>query len=74
MLSPTRQTTPWLMLNLAALVLCGTAVADTVAHPLKALKVALRGPDTSKPMVSDPPLQYLDDHREKNKLPVKQAG
>ena len=52
----------------------GTAVADTVAHPIKALKVALRGPDTSKPMVSDPPLQYLDDHREKNKLPVKQAG
>ena len=29
MLSPTRQTTPWLMLNLAALVHCGTAVADT---------------------------------------------
>jgi len=49
-------------------------VADTVAHPIKALKVALRGPDTSKPMVSDPPLQYLEDHREKNTLPVKQAG
>jgi hopanoid biosynthesis associated radical SAM protein HpnH len=52
----------------------GTAVADTVAHPFKALKVALRGPDTSKPMVPDPPLQYLEDHREKNKLPIKQAG
>ena len=52
----------------------GTAVADTVAHPIKALKVALRGPDTDKPMVPDPPLQYLDDHREKNTLPVKQAG
>ena len=52
----------------------GTAVADTVAHPLKALKVALRGPDTSKPMVPDPPLRYLDDHRESKKLPVKQAG
>jgi hypothetical protein len=52
----------------------GTAVADTVAHPFKAFKVALRGPDTSKPMVPDPPLQYLEDHREKNKLPIKQAG
>jgi hopanoid biosynthesis associated radical SAM protein HpnH len=52
----------------------GTAVADTVAHPIKALKVAVRGPDTEKPMVADPPLQYLDDHRKKNELPVKRAG
>ncbi len=52
----------------------GTAVADTFDHPLKALKVALRGPDTSKPMVPDPPLEYLDGRREFAKLPVKQAG
>jgi len=52
----------------------GTAVDDTFAHPLKALKVALRGPDTEKPMVEDPPIQYLDDHRESKRLPVKQAG
>jgi hopanoid biosynthesis associated radical SAM protein HpnH len=41
----------------------GTAVADTVAHPIKALEVALRGPDTSKPMVPDPPIQCPDDHK-----------
>jgi len=38
------------------MVHCGyepTAVADTVAHPLKALKVALRGVDTEGPMVPD---------------------
>ena len=52
----------------------GTAVADTVVHPIKALKVALRGPDTESPMVPDPPLEYLDDHRKSNELPVKQAG
>ncbi len=41
------------------MVHCGyepTAVADTVAHPLKALRVALRGVDTEKPMVPDIPL------------------
>ena len=52
----------------------GTAVDDTFAHPLKALKVAIKGPDTDKPMVEDPPVQYLDDHRGSKKLPVKQAG
>jgi hypothetical protein len=52
----------------------GTAVADTVAHPIKALWVALSGPDTENPMVPDPPLQYLEDHRKKNELPVKRAG
>ena len=39
---------------------CGyeaTAVADTVANPLKAMKVALRGPDTDKPMAPDIPLE-----------------
>jgi hopanoid biosynthesis associated radical SAM protein HpnH len=38
---------------------CGyeaTAVADTVSHPLKAMRVALRGPDTDKPMAPDVPL------------------
>ncbi|MBE0531891.1 MAG: adenosyl-hopene transferase HpnH [Rhodospirillales bacterium] len=42
------------------MVHCGyepTAVIDTVAHPLKALKVALRGVDTEKPMVADIPLE-----------------
>jgi hopanoid biosynthesis associated radical SAM protein HpnH len=38
------------------MVHCGyeaTAVADTVAHPLKALKVALGGIDTTKPMAPE---------------------
>jgi hopanoid biosynthesis associated radical SAM protein HpnH len=52
----------------------GTAVDDTVSHPLKALRVALFGPDTEKPMVSDPPIQYLEDHREAKKLPIIKAG
>lgn len=52
----------------------GTAVDDTVSHPIKALKAALRGPNTEGPMVPDPPLQYLDDHRDPNELPVRQAG
>jgi hopanoid biosynthesis associated radical SAM protein HpnH len=42
------------------MVHCGyepTAVIDTVAHPLKALKVALSGVDTEKPMVADIPLE-----------------
>ncbi|MFB3134790.1 MAG: adenosyl-hopene transferase HpnH [Rhodospirillales bacterium] len=41
------------------LVHCGyeaTAVADTVAHPLKALKVALRGFETDAPMAPEIPL------------------
>ncbi len=38
------------------MVHCGyepTAVADTVAHPIKALKVWLKGVDTEKPMLAD---------------------
>ena len=38
------------------MVHCGyepTAVADTVQHPLKALRVALKGPKTDAPMVDD---------------------
>ena len=41
------------------MVHCGyeaTAVADTVAHPLKALKVALRGFETDAPMAPEIPL------------------
>ena len=52
----------------------GTAVDDTFAHPLKALKVAIKGPDTNKPMVPELPIAYLDDHRKTKTLPVKQAG
>lgn len=52
----------------------GTAVDDTVSHPLKALRVAVFGPDTEKPMVPDPPIRYLDDEREAKKLPVIKAG
>ena len=42
------------------MVHCGyepTAVADTLTHPLKALKVALSGVDTKRPMVADIPLE-----------------
>ena len=34
----------------------GTAVADTVKRPLKALKVALKGIDTEAPMAPEIPL------------------
>jgi hypothetical protein len=40
---------------------CGfepTAVTDTVAHPLKALKVAVLGPRTSGPMAPELPRRY----------------
>jgi len=45
------------------MVHCGyeaTAVADTVANPLKALRVWMRGVDTEKPMA---PEISLDDQR-----------
>ena len=38
----------------------GTAVEDTVKHPLKALKVALKGVETEGPMAPEIP---LDGHR-----------
>jgi len=41
----------------------GTAVADAVAHPLKALTVALRGPRVSGPMAPDLPVLYAEDER-----------
>jgi hypothetical protein len=40
------------------MVHCGfepTAVNDAIAHPFKALRVALRGPRTEGPMAPDPP-------------------
>ena len=41
----------------------GTAVDDAFAHPLKALKAALRGPQLSGPMAADPPILYGDRAR-----------
>ena len=41
----------------------GTAVDDAFAHPLKALKAALRGPKLSGPMAADPPILYGDRQR-----------
>ena len=38
----------------------GTAVADAVAHPLKALTSALRGPRLSGPMAPDLPVLYTE--------------
>lgn len=45
------------------MVHCGyepTAVNDTFSHPLKALRVFLRGPRTEGPMAPDPPVLYPD--------------
>jgi hopanoid biosynthesis associated radical SAM protein HpnH len=38
----------------------GTAVADAVAHPLKALAAALRGPRVTGPMAPDLPVLYAE--------------
>ena len=38
----------------------GTAVSDALAHPLKALAVALRGPRLTGPMAPDPPVLYAE--------------
>ena len=46
------------------MVHCGfeaTAVNDTFAHPLKAAKVALFGPDTDGPMAPELPILYKDE-------------
>ncbi|HWP60750.1 MAG TPA: adenosyl-hopene transferase HpnH [Candidatus Acidoferrales bacterium] len=43
---------------------CGyeaTAVNDAVSHPLKALRVALRGPKTDGPLAPELPITYLGD-------------
>jgi hypothetical protein len=45
------------------MVHCGyepTAINDTVAHPFKALKVALFGPRTDGPMAPELPVHYED--------------
>ncbi len=41
----------------------GTAVTDALAHPLKALTVALRGPRLAGPMAPDPPILYAEHER-----------
>jgi hopanoid biosynthesis associated radical SAM protein HpnH len=41
----------------------GTAVADTFAHPLKALKAALQGPRVAGPMAPDLPVLYAERDR-----------
>jgi hopanoid biosynthesis associated radical SAM protein HpnH len=41
----------------------GTAVNDAFSHPLKALKVALRGPRTSGALAPNPPILYRDRTR-----------
>jgi hypothetical protein len=42
----------------------GTAVDDAFAHPLRALKAALRGPKLTGPMAADPPILYGDRSRQ----------
>jgi len=56
---------------------CGyepTAVNDAVAHPLKALSVALRGPRTEGPMVPELPVLYEQPNviqiRAENRIPA----
>jgi hopanoid biosynthesis associated radical SAM protein HpnH len=39
----------------------GTAINDTFAHPLKAIKVALLGPRTNGPMAPEVPIRYNKD-------------
>jgi hopanoid biosynthesis associated radical SAM protein HpnH len=51
-----------------------TAVADTVRHPVKALRVCLTGVDTEGPMAAEPPLvkqrpaQYVFAHHVRERL------
>lgn len=48
----------------------GTAVDDTFAHPLKALRVALFGPRTSGPMAPEQPVLYTDEPDPEYAVPV----
>ena len=41
----------------------GTAVSDALAHPLKALAAAVRGPRLTGPMAADPPILYDESER-----------
>ena len=55
------------------MVHCGyepTAVDDTFAHPLKALKVALRGPRVEGPLAPELPVTYADTAPARPKLRV----
>jgi hypothetical protein len=42
----------------------GTAVADLLRNPLKAMRVALRGPRLSGPMAPELPFNYQEQARE----------
>jgi len=56
------------------MVHCGyepTAVNDTLDHPLKALKVFLRGPDTDCPMVDELPLVEAEPPAAKRNNPAQ---
>ncbi len=46
----------------------GTAVGDMLAHPLKALAVALRGPRVSGPMAAELPITYESGARSRTVL------
>jgi len=50
----------------------GTAVDDTFAHPLKALKVFLRGPRVEGPMAPELPFLYDDQPPPLATIPVGQ--
>ncbi|MDH3646657.1 MAG: adenosyl-hopene transferase HpnH [Gammaproteobacteria bacterium] len=52
----------------------GTAVNDTFANPLKALKVALRGPRTDGPMAPEVPITYTSRPVPAVGIPVDQIG
>ena len=55
------------------MVHCGyepTAVNDTFAHPLKALKVALRGPRVEGPLAPELPVTYADNLPTRTKMSV----
>lgn len=53
----------------------GTAVNDTFAHPLKALKVARKGVDIDGPMAPELPMQYGNRaDAMAHKIPVDQIG
>jgi hopanoid biosynthesis associated radical SAM protein HpnH len=44
----------------------GTAVDDAFSHPLKALKVTLRGPRLTGPMAPDLPIVYAEEDRSRS--------
>jgi len=59
------------------MVHCGyepTAVDDTFRHPLKALKVFLKGPRTEGPMAPELPVRYSDDHLSRPQLVSEGEG